>query len=122
MNTNRGSITKIEFDIEYPTGVKKHVTFSDDPSDAIHNHYILSEITGVFFGQDGLIDSISQIPKSVEANKVYEEWNSIKDGDSYQPAMVVFKKDGSTSVMCGGHSNGPHPVRAADDALVTTAK
>lgn len=112
MKTERGTILKIEIDVQYPSGVQKHVTFSDDPSDAVHNHYMLSEIAGMFFGQDDLIDHMVQVPIAVQTQNVRERWNNISEGDSYHPAMVVLQKNGTVLVMCGGHNNGPHPVRA----------
>ena len=111
VNTERGTITKIEIDVEYPSGVRKHVTLSDDPNDAEHNHYMISEVAGLYFGKDDLVDFMAHTPEVIETENIRAKWNVMKDGDSYYPAMVMLKKDGTALVMCGGHNNGPHPVR-----------
>ena len=49
MNDDRGLIERVDFVIRYPSGIKKHVTLSNNPNDARHNHYTLAEIAGVFF-------------------------------------------------------------------------
>ena len=109
MDSDRGTIERIDFVIKYPSGIKKHVTLSNDPNDAKHNHYVLSEIAGVFFGVGGSIGSIHEHLESIDQQTVAEEWNRVSEGDQYKPAMVVLNADKSVHVMCGGHKNGPHP-------------
>lgn len=109
MADDRGSIERIDFVIKYPSGATKHVTLSNDPNDAKHNHYSLAEIAGVFFGIDGSIGSIKEHLQSIERQEVLEKWNRVSKGDELKPAMVVLNADRSVRLLCGGHKNGPHP-------------
>lgn len=100
---DRGTISKIDFTIEYPDGRVKRVTFSEDPADNEYNHHLISEIAGVDFDLD-----VSESTKSfhLEDEALANEWDAVKAGDDYKPAMVIKKRDGTKALACGGHRNG----------------
>lgn len=106
MQEDRGLVTKIDLEISYPDGRIKKVTLSNDPTDNIHNHHMLSELSGLLFSHTGSLPDVETYRATLANQSKTAVWDQIADGDDYKPSVVVLQNDGDVHIMCGGHKNG----------------
>lgn len=106
MQQDRGSVTKVDLEISYPDGRVKTVTLSNDPTDNVHNHHMLSELSGLLFSHSGSLPDVEGYRSAMTNQGKAAAWDQVAHGDDYKPSLVVLKNDGDVHIMCGGHKNG----------------
>ena len=106
MAHDRGTVSKVDLEIEYPDGRVKKVTLSNNPSDNVHNHYMINELSGLLFSHTGSQPDLKDFEAAFNDDKKMQAWQVIGEGDDFKPALVVLKTDGDVHIMCGGHKNG----------------
>lgn len=106
MAEDRGSVTRVDLEIEYPDGRLKKVTLSNNPSDNVHNHHMINELSGLLFSHTGSQPSLKDFEAAFNDEEEMHSWQVVAEGDDFKPALVVLRTDGDVHIMCGGHRNG----------------
>jgi hypothetical protein len=106
---DRGTVKRITFELLYPNGQLKQVTFEND----CENDF--GTFSAIFFDDHSiealLKPAVSKVSDRETAETIEDTWRNIDKGPNPQwpPAMLILNTDGAVIPRCGGHKKGKGP-------------